>query len=158
MFKFSKKIVSLASSLLAFTSLAGSAKAMDPVRVNPYEGYLRAIGPYGALNDPDGNTFKNAKNATQNEFDGYVRLLTFNERINPKTLSFYVVNRISNHPKIAITMAGATSVATALGIAYYLGAFDGRFGGKENNETYQNDFNIDESELISAVNPEDYCY
>lgn len=134
MSKFSKKIVSLASSLLAFTSLAGSAKAALSDH-SPYPGY-----------DFDHHTFWNAIKASQEDFDDYTSALTDDEQNALRDTTYFVANRISNHPKTAI---GATVGTASLIAAYKLGVFDGLLGSKGNKKhvkAYFNNNNFDDED------------
>ena len=127
MSKFSKKIVSLASSLLAFTSLAGSANAMQQ-------------DPYRFYDDISQHTLKNAIHADESAYDSFLASLSDDNKNFLRDNAYYVANRVANHPRTAGGVVGAAALLGGMKIAYDLGAFDGILGRNENNDNYDNDF------------------
>ena len=150
MSKFNKKFVSLVSSLLALTSIAGSAKAMDPGN-NPYQDFLAHDNDY---NDAGGHTVMNALRATQTQFDDFVDNLNPDETNIFKDKAYYVANRVSNHPK---TVAGVAT-ASGLALAYKLGAFDSFLGRKRNRPDDRDNFDADDDDEEGTEDTEQQNY
>lgn len=145
MSKFSKKFVSLASSLLAFTSLAGAAKA----HVNPYDPKNEGIPETGS----QFHTIMNAWNATKEDYESFIKYRKESSQTQDsiKDIPYRIVNRVSNNRG---KVGAITTIVGALGLANKLGVFDNFLGENKNNENYDN--NSDNNNENSPLNLNDY--
>ena len=156
MSKFSKKFVSLASSLLAFTSLAGSAKAMDVTSTSNFDD-VGVKDPYdidgsGTEASDELQTFSNAWKATTKQHTKFNELREdMGKRNRFKDAPYDIVNWASNNRAQATEAIGVLVALGVLGgLAYKSGFFNKSLGENKNNENYDND---DEN---SQLNLNDY--
>ena len=160
MSKFSKKFVSLASSLLAFTSLAGSAKAMDTSLsyTGANDDDTTCVNPYCPKNDSiseagdEFHTIRNAWMATTEQHTKFNELRgNMGKRNRFKDAPYDIVNWASNNRAQATEAIGVLVALGVLGgLAYKSGFFNKSLGENKNNENYDND---DEN---SQLNLNDY--